>query len=204
MVQPGDEDGRKLWPEISAVIPVFDLALNGCSSRLSRTLPKVFQRTSVMTNWLSGLRPVLGMAAAGLLVWAIPANPANADSAFIGGMKLSCRAAKVVVSDAVPGPGFAVQGMIMFGPKFLRAYPPLVQRLVFLHECGHQYVGTDEGAADCWAVQSGKRQGWLKPAGLAQACKALWHTQSDGVHLAGPERCQALQQCYDTAPSKGH
>ena len=127
---------------------------------------------------------------------------AFAGSAQIGGMRLSCGRAKVVVSNAVPGPGFAVEGIILFGPKFLRSYPPLVQRLVFLHECGHQYVGTDESAADCWAVRTGKRQGWLKPAGLAQACKALWHTQSDGTHLAGPERCDALKQCYETAPGR--
>ncbi len=122
---------------------------------------------------------------------------AQAGSAVIGGVKMSCANTKVVVSNQVPGPGFAVEGMIMFGPKALRAYPPLVQRLVFLHECGHQYVGTDETAADCYAVKAAKRQGWLKAAGLRQACRALWHTQADGSHLAGPERCDALKQCFD-------
>ena len=109
---------------------------------------------------------------------------------------MSCAAAKVVVSNQVPGPGFAVQGMIMFGPKHLRAYPPIVQRLVFLHECAHQYVGTDESAADCWAVRAAKKQGWLNTGGLRQACKALWHTEADGSHLAGPERCDALKACF--------
>ena len=149
------------------------------------------------------LLPAAILAAANLTALVTAATPAAAGNATIGGMKLNCHAAQVVVSNAVPGPGFAIPGLIMFGPRFLHAYPPIVQRLVFLHECGHQYVGTDENAADCWAVQAGKRQGWLTPAGLAQACKALWHTQSDGVHLAGPERCVALQQCYATAPGKG-
>ena len=144
-------------------------------------------------------RPLWFVAAA---VLAASLSDASAGNAVIGGMKLSCSAAKVVVSNAVPGPGFAVDGIIMFGPKFLRAYPPAVQRLVFLHECGHQYVGVDESAADCWAVERGKRQGWLTRVGLNQACKALWHTQADGVHLAGPERCQALQQCFAAAPGK--
>ena len=83
---------------------------------------------------------------------------ATAGSAVIGGMKMSCSTANAVVSAAVPGPGFAAPRLIMFGPKFLRSYPPLVQRLIFLHECGHQHVGTDENAADCWAVRqaSGK------------------------------------------------
>ena len=149
------------------------------------------------------LLPAVVGAAVNLMALLATAPPASAGNATIGGMKLTCHAAEVVVSNAVPGPGFAVPGLIMFGPRFLHAYPPLVQRLVFLHECGHQYVGTDENAADCWAVETGKRQGWLTLAGLAQACKALWHTAADGVHLAGPERCAALQQCYASAPGKG-
>jgi len=144
----------------------------------------------------SAMMPV---ALAGL---AASASPVLAGTAVIGGMKLSCHAAQVVVSNQVPGPGFAVPGLLMFGPRFLHAYPPLVQRLVFLHECGHQYVGADESAADCYAVEAGKRQGWLTLAGLSQACKALWHTQGDGAHLAGPERCAALRQCYDNAPDR--
>jgi hypothetical protein len=55
-------------------------------------------------------------------------SQAQAGSATIGGMKMSCAAAKVVVSNQVPGPGFAVQGLIMFGPRSLSAYPPIVQR----------------------------------------------------------------------------
>ena len=128
--------------------------------------------------------------------------PLRAGDATLGGMRLHCHAAQVVVSNQVPGPGFAVPGLIMFGPKYLKAYPPIVQRLIFLHECGHQYVGTDENAADCYAVAAGKRQGWLTQAGLRQACKAIWHTSADGAHLAGPERCAALRQCFDTSPGK--
>jgi len=138
-----------------------------------------------------------------ILAMLVSASPVWAGSAVIGGVKMSCHAAQVVVNNDVPGPGFSVPGLLMFGPRYLRTYPPLVQRLIFMHECGHQYVGTDENAADCYAVTAGKRQGWLTPKGLAQACKALWHTQSDGVHLAGPERCDALKQCYDNAPGKG-
>lgn len=153
---------------------------------------------------LRNMRRALGSALlpAAMVAVVASASPAVAGSAVIGGMKLSCHAAQVVLSNQVPGPGFAVPGLLMFGPRFLHAYPPLVQRLVFLHECGHQYVGADENAADCYAVEAGKRQGWLTPAGLSQACKALWHTQGDGVHLAGPERCAALRQCYDSAPDR--
>lgn len=148
------------------------------------------------------LLPAAFVTAVNLMALLVTAGIAAAGDATLGGMKLHCHAAEVVVSNAVPGPGFAVPGLIMFGPRYLKAYPPLVQRLIFLHECGHQYVGTDEGAADCYAVEAGKRQGWLTQAGLSQACKAIWHTAADGAHLAGPERCAALQQCFDTAPGK--
>jgi hypothetical protein len=152
----------------------------------------------------AGLRrsilPALSIAVLALIGLPAASSDSVAGSAVIGGMRLSCHPAEVVMSNEVPGPGFAVPGLLMFGPRFLKAYPPLVQRLVFLHECGHQYVGTDENAADCYAVEAGKRQGWLTQAGLAQACKALWHTLGDGAHLAGPERCAALQACYDLAP----
>jgi hypothetical protein len=125
---------------------------------------------------------------------------ALAGRAMIGGVMMSCYAANVVITDQADGPGFALPGEIIFNPKYLAAYPPIVQRLVFLHECGHQYIGNDETSADCWAVRAAKRQGWLTPAGLKQACRALWHTEGDGVHLAGPERCAALNSCYGAAP----
>lgn len=123
-----------------------------------------------------------------------------AGSAVIGGVKMNCAAAEVIVSNEVPGPGFAVDGAILFSPKHLSAYPPVVQRLVFLHECAHQYVGADERAADCWAVKAAKRQGWLSISGLRQACRAIWHTEADGYHVDGPQRCQQLLQCFETAP----
>ena len=59
----------------------------------------------------------------------VSASPATAGSAVIGGKRMSCYAAEVVITDKAPGPGFAVAGQIIFNPKFLGQYPPLVQRL---------------------------------------------------------------------------
>jgi hypothetical protein len=168
------------------------LALDPVCERMSPgCIPGVVKKGIGMVVRISAL---LGVAASAMV--ALGSANAEAGSANIGGMTLSCANTKVVISNQVPGPGFAVDGMIMFGPKHLRAYPPIVQRLVFLHECGHQYVGTDETAADCWAVRAAKKRGWLTTAGLRQACKALWHTAADSTHLAGPERCDALKQCF--------
>ncbi len=116
---------------------------------------------------------------------------------------MSCHAADVYIGNDVPGPGFALPGKILLGPKHLKQYPGITQRLIFLHECGHQYVGADETAADCWAVRIAKRQGWLTQAGIRSTCRALWHTAGGASHLPGPERCAALVQCFNDAPGRG-
>lgn len=140
------------------------------------------------------------MLAAGL--WP---SGAEAGSTTVGGAKVSCYAAKTIIKDKrVPGPGYASQGVIYLGPQYLSAYPAVVQRFIFLHECGHQYVGTDETAADCWAAKIGKRQGWFSEAGVSSVCKAFWNTQGGTFHLPGPERCQALKQCFASAPGRGY
>ncbi|MEZ5775434.1 MAG: hypothetical protein R3D33_12235 [Hyphomicrobiaceae bacterium] len=129
-------------------------------------------------------------------------GPASAGSATIGGARMNCHAADVYVGGDVPGPGFAVKGTILLGPQYLKKYPSTTQRLIFLHECAHQYVGADETAADCWAVRIAKRQGWLTPAGINSTCKALWHTAGGVYHLPGPQRCAALRECYASAPGR--
>ena len=127
---------------------------------------------------------------------------AEAGSAKIAGVRMNCHAANVVVSNEVPGPGFALAGTILLGPKYLKKYPPIVQRLIFLHECAHQYVGPDEVEADCWAVKVAKRQGWLTPAGVKSTCKAIWHTNGGYTHPNGPERCAKLIACYGAAKGR--
>jgi hypothetical protein len=130
-------------------------------------------------------------------------TPSTAGSTTVGGSKVNCYAAKKIITDKrVPGPGYASQGVIYLGPQYLKAYPPIVQRFIFLHECGHQYVGTDETAADCWAARVGKRQGWFSEAGVASVCKAFWNTQGGQFHLPGPQRCQVLKQCFASAPGR--
>jgi hypothetical protein len=138
----------------------------------------------------------------GLVALLFLAETATAGSAKIGGVRMSCHAANVVISNDVPGPGFALPGTILFGPQYLKKYPPIVQRLIFLHECAHQYVGADEVAADCWAVRIAKRQGWLTQSGVKSTCRAIWHTSGGYTHPDGPERCAKLTACFAEAPTR--
>lgn len=127
----------------------------------------------------------------------------KAGSTTIAGQKVSCYAAKSIIKHTgVPGPGYAGPGVIYLGPQYLKAYPPVVQRFIFLHECGHQYVGADESGADCWAAKVGKKQGWFGPTQLNAVCKAFWNTQGGQFHLPGPERCQVLKQCFAGASGR--
>jgi hypothetical protein len=135
-----------------------------------------------------------------MLAGGLWATGAEAGSTTVGGAKVSCYAAKTIIKDKrVPGPGYASQGVIYLGPQYLKAYPAVVQRFIFLHECGHQYVGTDETAADCWATKVGKRQGWFSEAGVNSVCKAFWNTKGGTFNLPGPQRCQVLKQCFAAA-----
>lgn len=144
----------------------------------------------------------LGLAL-GVVVASFLVSEGKAGSTTIAGQKVSCYAAKSIVKhNGVPGPGYAGPGVIYLGPQYLKAYPPVVQRFIFLHECGHQYVGTDETAADCWAAKVGKKQGWFGTAALNSVCKAFWNTEGGQFHLPGPERCQVLKQCYASAAGR--
>jgi hypothetical protein len=148
-------------------------------------------------------KQVQAATGAALIAAVLWQGPAMSGSTTVGGAKVSCYAAKTIVKDKrVPGPGYASQGVIYLGPQYLKAYPPVVQRFIFLHECGHQYVGTDETGADCWAARVGKRQGWFNAAGVDSVCKAFWNTQGGQFHLPGPQRCQALKQCFASAPGR--
>jgi hypothetical protein len=80
--------------------------------------------------------------------------------------------------------------------------PTAVKFYIYSHECGHQFIGIDESAADCFAVKRGRRYGWLKPDGMDQICKFMWSHKGDSAHLPGPKRCELMRKCYDEAAPK--
>ena len=71
-----------------------------------------------------------------------------------------------------------------------------VKQWIFAHECGHQFRGPDEETADCFAVQRGRRQGWLTTSGLDEICKFISPAKGDSMHFSGSHRCEAMRQCY--------
>jgi len=71
-----------------------------------------------------------------------------------------------------------------------------VKLWIHAHECGHQFRGPDEETADCFAVQRGRRQGWLTPAGLDEVCQFMAPTKGDHLHSNGKQRCELMRKCY--------
>jgi hypothetical protein len=71
-----------------------------------------------------------------------------------------------------------------------------VKLWIHAHECGHQFRGPDEETADCFAVQRGRREGWLTPQGLDEVCAFMSSAKASDMHLVGPKRCEAMKACY--------
>ncbi len=140
----------------------------------------------VSVCWLSliGLTLALDFGPQG--TWPFGSGVAHAGSAILGGRRMTCARAKIRLNSNIPGVGFATPGRIALNPRALKRYSSAVRRMIFLHECAHQYVGGNEAAADCWAVRRAKRQGWLTRKGIRQVCASF----------NSAARCRALTRCF--------
>ncbi|HEX6000625.1 MAG TPA: hypothetical protein VFZ16_14705 [Hyphomicrobiaceae bacterium] len=114
----------------------------------------------------------------------------------IDGRKIICGRRPTVLDEKLDDYGAAYPGFLILNPKLLAKVAPAVKLWVHAHECAHQYRGPDEETADCFAVQRGRRQGWLTPEGLDEVCNFIAPAKGDGMHFAGSHRCEAMRRCY--------
>lgn len=117
----------------------------------------------------------------------------------LAGRYIACGRTPTQLSSTFWDYGGATRGRIILNPVKLAKLPESVRLWVYAHECGHQVYGTRETRADCYAVQRGRREGWLEQAGLNQICAFLRNHPGDWVHPAGPKRCAAMVQCFRKA-----
>ncbi|TXC70707.1 hypothetical protein FSB78_06980 [Sphingomonas ginsenosidivorax] len=89
----------------------------------------------------------------------------------------------------------AYTGRIILHPRVLNL-PRAQQLFWYTHECAHQIFGPGEAAADCWAVQQGKIQGWLTSAELSALGASMRAFPGDANHADGPSRLAAMNSCY--------
>lgn len=114
----------------------------------------------------------------------------------LDGYQQWCGRRPVVVDPQLDDYGAAYPGFLIMNPRLLDKVSMSVKRWVFAHECGHQFRGPDEETADCFAVQRGRRQGWLTPAGLDEVCTFIAPAKGDMMHLSGSHRCEYMRKCY--------
>ncbi len=114
----------------------------------------------------------------------------------LAGQRLICGRRPTVLDPTLDDYGAAYPGFLILNPRLIATVPDSVKLWIYSHECAHQFRGPDEETADCFAVQRGRRQGWMSPAGLNQVCKFISPAVGDIMHLSGSLRCEAMRQCY--------
>ena len=125
------------------------------------------------------------------------AHIVSAGEFQIAGKKQSCGGRPTVLDDSLDDFGAAYRGFIILNPKRLDTLrSSAVKWWIYGHECGHQYKGRDEDAADCFAVRRGQRQGWLTARGIEDLCQFFGSATGFFRHFAGVRRCQAVRDCF--------
>jgi hypothetical protein len=131
---------------------------------------------------------------------------AGADAKLInhGELKIDGRAVNCGKRPTVLNPNFdswggAFPGFLILNTKKINGLTTAVKLYVYSHECGHQFVGPDESAADCFAMRRGVRWGWLDAQGLEDVCTFISTLKGDAVHPPGPKRCEDMRRCYADA-----
>lgn len=115
------------------------------------------------------------------------------------GQTFTCSRFPTVMNAGLDDYGAAYFGFVLINPERFPSLPPVVKRYAYAHECGHQYVGYDEGEADCFAVRMGRAEGWLDAAGMDAICDFISRSKGDGVHALGVRRCAMMRRCFARA-----
>jgi hypothetical protein len=98
--------------------------------------------------------------------------------------------------------GSSLPGFLILNPSLFAGLATPVKLWIFSHECAHQTVGPDEVKAGCVAVQRGRREGWLMPAGLTQVCEFMRPARADRSHFNGAQRCELMRKCFQQEARK--
>lgn len=117
----------------------------------------------------------------------------------LAGRWMSCGSTPTLMSPTFWDYGGATKGRIILNPRKLEALPKAVRWWIYAHECGHQIYGARETKADCYAVERGRRKGWLDTSGMEAICAFITPHPGDWVHPPGDKRCAQMRACFDNA-----
>ncbi|HYJ52882.1 MAG TPA: hypothetical protein VEW04_06895 [Allosphingosinicella sp.] len=119
-----------------------------------------------------------------------------AGSFSVDGYPVVCYNVTFVVDPSLPDVGMSRPGYIFLNPHYFVGLPTSLKLFWVGHECGHHVVGLNETAADCWAVRTGRDQGWFSPDAFYGLMEMFRNNPGDIVHPPGPARVAAMIQCY--------
>jgi hypothetical protein len=118
---------------------------------------------------------------------------------LIAGRSLRCQGVRNLLDARLPNLGIAAPGLLVMNPDLLRRHSETVRLFVYHHECGHHHIGGSELKADCWAVNSGVRDGWLNKERLGEVCRSFGKGPATETHPSGVSRCKNIDRCFATA-----
>jgi hypothetical protein len=115
------------------------------------------------------------------------------------GERFACGRFPTILNAKLDDYGAAYFGFVLLNPERFETLPLILKRYAYAHECGHQYVGYDEGEADCFAIRRGKAEGWLDAKGMDAICDFIGRSKGDAVHALGLRRCEMMRRCFARA-----
>ncbi|MES3154301.1 hypothetical protein [Sphingomonas faeni] len=143
-------------------------------------------------------KTILAGAAASML--ALLPQPAAAQrlilpgALLLAGYRATCGPVDTMI-EPIEDIAAAYRGRIVLHPRVLDL-PRAQQLFWYTHECAHQIFGPGEAAADCWAVQQGRINGWLSDADLKKLGETMRLFPGDATHAPGTERIAHMRTCY--------
>lgn len=120
----------------------------------------------------------------------------EAGALTFDGHSFRCGRYPTVLDARLDDYGAAWFGFVLLNPNRFTQLPLTLKRYAYAHECGHQYVGYNEGEADCHAIRQGRREGWLDAAALDEICAFIGRSKGDNAHALGDRRCAMMRRCF--------
>jgi hypothetical protein len=172
----------------------------GWTSRISDCLRRAFAAAAIASTILSlssphahaGPSPEEYASHVGGDTLIVPPGDLRLD-----GRKAQCGQRPTVLDSQLDDYGAAYPGFLILNPRLMNKVSTPVKLWIYSHECGHQFRGPDEETADCFAVQRGRRSGWLTLEGLEEVCRFIAPAKGDSMHFSGGHRCEQMRRCYD-------
>lgn len=114
---------------------------------------------------------------------------------IIGGVPVVCGGIPTVVQANIGDIARAIPGWIVLDPKVFYL-PDVVQIFIYAHECSHHVLGSNEAAADCLAIRTGRDQGWFLQNDIAWLVRYFGNSPGDWTHAPGPYRINSMVSCF--------